>query len=65
MMSWDLNSSLSFFTLEEKKSGDDNELLGLLLSFALVEKNAKNENKLGASLSSSAIEAKQPRTMTS
>jgi len=54
---------LSFSTLEEKKSGEDNEPPGSSLFSALVEINVENDNEPGGLLSFSATEAKQPRTM--
>jgi len=55
---------LSFSTFEGKKSRDDDEPLGSLLSSTPIE-NAKNDNKPPGSLSSFAPKAKQPRTTTS
>jgi hypothetical protein len=39
--------------LRKKKPGDHDEPFGSLLSFALEEKNVKNDNELGGSLASS------------
>jgi hypothetical protein len=47
--------------LRKKKPGDHDEPFGSLLSFALEEKNVKNDNELGGSLASSTTFKKKPR----
>jgi hypothetical protein len=62
-MSWD--STSSSFSHLRKQLGDDDEILGLSLFFALEERNGENDNESRGSLLSFAIEVEQPRTMTS
>jgi hypothetical protein len=57
--------SSSSFTLKEKKPRDDDEPLSLSFSSTLEEKNVKKDNEPKGSLSSFAIETKQPRMLTS